>query len=80
MTGKRFTDCLLPADSPRALQDLEKIVRSEARETGPYAMRSATGPYQAVPIGPAVRFACGGDPLVILVRAESAAILSRRAW
>ena len=75
VTGKRFTDCLLPADAPRALQDLEKIVRAEARETGPYAMRSATGPYQAVPIGPAVRFTCGGDPLVILVRAESGADL-----
>ncbi|NLO37550.1 MAG: diguanylate cyclase [Clostridiaceae bacterium] len=69
--GKRFTDCLLPADAPRALQDLERIIRTETHETGPYAMRSATGPFQAVPIGPAVHFTCGGDPLVILVRAEA---------
>lgn len=68
VTGRRFTDFLLPADLPRAAENMRRAIHDELDPSQAYAMRSASGSFRELIIDPFVCFSCAGDPLVILVR------------
>lgn len=67
VAGRRFSDFLLPADMPRAVENMKSAIHNELDPTQTYAMRSAAGSFRELIVDPFVSFECTGDPLVIIV-------------